>query len=348
MPCYSMPRLLHFHFRPKHNVGDAAVVLAVRQLVGRALPGARWNSLPMKALREPPGPSLLQFINRHDAVIIGGGGFCSKFALPVDPDLVAGITPPVALFGVGYNRHLAEPGLDDRQRESLALVGHKARLVGVRDTATRDLFASLGVAARLTGDPALFLDAGRPWWPPRCQRTRAIGINLACHGWTGQDGSLDGLLALYREVLRPLLAEQDAEPWYMVHTDSEGPAIHALRRDLPGLRVVRYPAAKLRWAYGQLDLVLSMMLHSALLAFAAGVPVVNVAYDEKSRAFLEDIGQSGRCLPASTATAGEVLAACRAALAEPDTERMQAARQDYATQTAAFTAELAALCGRGA
>lgn len=340
-----MPRILHVHFRPKHNVGDAAVVLAVRQLVDAAVPGVRWSSAPMKALREPPGRDFLRHVNRHDAVIVGGGGFCSKFALPLDDALVAAIEPPVALFGVGHNRHLGDPGLDDAQRASLAAIGLRARLVGVRDRATQALLAELGVGARLTGDPAIFLRPERPWFPPRRRRARAIGVNLACHGWTGQAEGLGPLLGLYREVLRELCAEHDAEPWYMAHTDSEAPAIAALRRDFPGMRVCRYPAAKLLWAYGQLDLVLSMMLHSALFAFAAGVPVVNVAYDEKSRAFLGDAGQPGRSLPAGEATAAAVLAACRAALADPGEAVARAARERYAEETRAFVAEFAALCG---
>jgi len=341
-----VPRLLHVHFRPKHNVGDAAVVLAVRQLVEDRVPGVRWSALPMKALREPPAPGLVRFINRHDAVVIGGGGFCSKFALPVDAGLVAAIEPPIALFGVGHNRHLAEPGLDEAQRASLADVGRRARLVGVRDEATRELFAGLGVAARLTGDPAIFLRPRRPWWPPASRRRLAIGINVACHGWTGQAEALERVLAVYRDVLRELAAAHDVEFWYLAHTDSEQPAVAALRRDFPALRVCRYPAAKLLWVYGQLDLVLSMMLHSALFAFAAGVPVVNVAYDDKSRAFLADIGEPERCLPASSATAAQVLAACHAALADPGAARVEAARQRYAAETAAFTGEFATLCGR--
>jgi polysaccharide pyruvyl transferase WcaK-like protein len=336
-----MPRILHVHFRPKHNVGDAAVVLAIRQLVDDALPGVRWSSLPMKALRGPPTSQLLRFVNAHDAVIVGGGGFCSKFALPLDAALVAAIEPPIALFGVGHNRHFGDPGLDEAQQASLAQVAGRARLVGVRDRATQALLAGLGARARLTGDPAIFLRPARPWWPPRRRRPLGLGLNLAAHGWTGQADGLARAIALCRDALGGLAA--DADLWYLAHTDSEGDAARALRAEFPRLRTRRYPAAKLLWTYGQLDLVVSMMLHSSIFAFAAGVPVVNLAYDEKNRAFLDDLGHPDRCLPVAEATAAALEAACRGALADPRREQDDATRSRYAAQTREFVAELAAL-----
>jgi polysaccharide pyruvyl transferase WcaK-like protein len=100
-----------------------------------------------------------------------------------------------------------------------------------------------------------------------------------------------------------------------VHTDSEVPIARRLRRSVPRLRVVRAGAPALRWFYGELDLMLSMMLHSSILAFAAGTPVVNLAYDDKNRAFMADTGHPERCLDGLTATLSEVLLASRSALA---------------------------------
>lgn len=340
-----MPRVLHVHFKPRHNVGDAAVVLAIRQLVDAQLPGVSWSSLPVRVLREPPTPRLLRFINGHDAVIVGGGGFCSKHALPLDDDLVAAIGPPLTLFGVGHNRHLGDPGLDANQRASLGLLARRARAVSVRDRATLALIEDLGGHATLTGDPALFLRPARPWFGPRRRRARAIGFNLACHGWTDQARQLEPLLALYGEVIRTLSAAGDTDLWYLVHADAEQATARRLRRDCPGLRICRLPPAQLLHTYGQLDLVLSMMLHSSLFAFAAGVPVVNLAYDGKNRAFLDDIGHPERCLPLAGITAGTVLQACQAALAEPGKAEAAALRERYAQATRAFVAEFAANCG---
>lgn len=338
------PRILHVHFKTRHNVGDAAVVLAIRELVNARLGRTRWSSLPVRTLREPPTPRMLRFINGHAAVIIGGGGFCSKHALPLDERLVAAIEPPITLFGVGHNRHLDDPGLDERQRASLGLLAKRARLIGVRDRVTQALFAGLGAAATLTGDPAIFLRPARPWWGPRRRRPRAFGFNLACHGWTGQQARLEPLLDIYREVIDTLGADGAADLWYLVHADAERDVARRLHRACPRLRICRLAPAQLLHTYGQLDLVVSMMLHSSLFAFAAGVPVVNLAYDEKNRAFLEDIGHPERCLPAATATARDVLDACRQALAEPDQAAAAAVRERYAAVTREFVERFADTC----
>jgi polysaccharide pyruvyl transferase WcaK-like protein len=337
-----VPRILHVHFRTHGNVGDAAVVLAIRQLVDAAVPGVRWSARPMQLLRGAPDPGVLAFVNAHDLVIVGGGGFCSRFALPLDAGLLAGITAPLVLFGVGYNRNAGDPPLDDAQRASLAAIGHQARLVSVRDGATGALFAALGRDAVLTGDPAVFLRPQRPWWPRRRRRPRAIGVNLAAHGWTGQAAGLAGVVDAVAAALRALAADGDTECFYLQHTRAEDAVLRRLARELPGLRRCRYAAPGLAWTYGQLDLVVSMMLHSTLLAFAAGVPVVNVAYDDKNTAFFADLGRPERSLPAATVTAAALVTACRAALAAPR-DREQALRARYAAATDGFVRGLAAL-----
>ena len=96
-----MPRILHVHFKAKHNVGDSAVVKAVRELVESSIGRVAWSSMLMRALREEPTARMLRFIDSHDLVIIGGGGFCSKYALPLNESLVAKIRPPVVLFAIG-------------------------------------------------------------------------------------------------------------------------------------------------------------------------------------------------------------------------------------------------------
>lgn len=337
-----MPRVLHVHFKAKHNVGDAAVVEAVRQLAGSAL-GRRvtWTSMLVSRLREPASDRLLRFIDSHDLVIIGGGGFVSKHALPLNDELIAKIRAPIVLYGIGHNRHFGDPELGREQQASLALLARKATLVGVRDSATLRMLASLGAQPLLTGDPALFLCPRKPWRvPPRL--SPAIGINLACHGWGQQKALLDHVLALYADVLRRLAASHAPQVLYMVHTDTEVPVALSLRREFPSLRICRYPAAKLLYVYGRLDLALSMMLHSSLLACAAGTPVVNVAYDEKNLAFMEDIGHTDRCFPVSSARTDAVHRACDAIL-DGCSREPGLARRTYGAAMDEFVSQLAAL-----
>lgn len=340
-----MRRILHVHFKPKHNVGDAAVVLAVRQLVEARLGKIRWTSMVMKSLRLEASPRLVRHINAHDLVIIGGGGFCSKFALPLNDDLIAAVRKPIVLFGVGHNRHYGDSGLDAGQRQSLQLLGQKAALCGVRDRLTLDMLEELGIRATLTGDPALYLQPRKPWRvPPR--RPPAIGFNIACHGWGGQAELFQPTLDMFRRVIRRLVAGHDPGLFYMVHTDVEKPVAKRLAREFPGLRICRQPAPKLRYMYGQLDLVISMMLHSSILAFAAGTPVINIAYDDKNRAFLEDVGQAQRCFSVQDVTADAVIAACEPVLTAAPSRGNDGVRATYGDEMDKFAGQIAALCGR--
>lgn len=295
-------RIAHLHFRTRHNAGDAAVVLAIRQLLHGPLGRPRWTSIRLRELNPPASPGLAGRINRHDLVIVGGGGLYSRWGLPLDAAALASIRVPLVVFGAGLNRNLADPPLSAAQLDSIARLHECASLASVRDGASQQLLARLGHPAVLTGDPALWLLPRRPWLlRPGLAGPAAgprIGLNLAAHGWAGQAECLESVLAACLPVLRELAGQPGARLVYLVHGDAERRLLPRLRRGLPGLLACRAGPAGLRWMYGQLDLVISMMLHSSILAVAAGTPVINLAYDDKNRAFMDDIGRGAWQLPA--------------------------------------------------
>jgi polysaccharide pyruvyl transferase WcaK-like protein len=45
-----------------------------------------------------------------------------------------------------------------------------------------------------------------------------------------------------------------------------------------------------------MDITISMMLHSTILAFASGVPSISLGYDKKNKSFMQLTGQSNRYL----------------------------------------------------
>ena len=288
-----MTRIIHFHFKAKHNVGDAAVVLAIRQLVEAELGEVRWTSQNLNDLKSPPTPRLSKKISRHDLMILGGGGFYSEHGLPLDARAVQSIDIPLVLFGLGYNENLGADALSPEQLDSIRLLNERASLSGVRDEASHALLQSLGIESVNTGDPALFLRSQRTRF--RLDGRHRIGINIACHGWRLQARYLDSLVDLYIEALRQLRASMELQPVYMVHTSKELPIARRLSRAVPDLKICKRPPAELLSVYEQLDLVISMMLHSSILSLAAGKPVINIAYDVKNRSFMQDIGHPERC-----------------------------------------------------
>lgn len=339
-------RVVHFHFRPRYNVGDEAVVLAVRQLVETAIGPVRWTSRRLRVLQQPIAVRQQRHINAHDLVIVGGGGLYSRWGLPLDTRAVAGIGLPLVVYGAGLNRNLDDGPLEPAQLDSIHRLHERAALASVRDEASRTLLASLGHEAQCTGDPALFLTP-RP--QRQCDGTGRplIGINFAAHGWQGQERLLDTVLDRCVPVLRELAARQDAGLCYLVHARAELPLLPRLRAALPGLRIVHLPAPQLAHAYQQMSLVVSMMLHSSILAWAAGVPFVNIGYDDKNRAFMADIGRLAYHLPVDGMTDGHLRAAVDAALA--DHEAVVSGRQllqTLAGRTTAFGRAIAAVVNR--
>ncbi len=113
---------------------------------------------------------------------------------------------------------------------------------------------------------------------------------------------------------------------------------------VPGLRVFHLPAPQLAWAYRQMNLVVSMMLHSSIMAFAAGVPFVNIGYDDKNRAFMSDIGRLDYFLPATDLTRERLLAAGETAIQDGDAlVSGKLLLQQLADRSAAFSRAVAGL-----
>jgi len=337
-------RIAHVHFRTRHNVGDAAVVQAIRQLFGQALHRPRWSSIRLQELMPPTPAAAIRLINRHDLLIIGGGGLYSRWGLPLDESALAAITAPLVVFGAGLNRNLDDAPLDQARLASICRLHERAALASVRDSASQQLLASLGFPASLTGDPALLLQPRRHWLF-RAGSGPQIGFNLAAHGWAGQQLHLEPVLAASLASLRALATRTGAQLHYLQHSDAEKFLLPRLRSELPGLRVWRTSPARLRWIYSRLDLVISMMLHSSILAYAAGTPIINLAYDDKNTAFMSDIGQAEHQLPVADLDSAVLLALAERLLAVGRSNNSEERLISWQQHTAAFVAAVAALVG---
>ncbi len=300
-----MAKLIHFHFKAKNNVGDAAVVLAIRELVDKQTGPNRWTSELLDQLSLPLSRRMSNKINRHDLAVIGGGGLYSEHALPLDHSALAAIKIPIVVFGAGYNEHLGGDSLNEAQLQSVRELNERAALSGVRDEVSRKLLERLGFKVQVTGDPALFLETRKS--ALRLQAPPRIGLNLASHGWRLQDQYLPALLDTMTSVGEALQREHKAQLFYLVHTRAERKVARELRRRLPGLLICHQSAPRLLYVYQQLDLIISMMLHSSIFGLAAAVPVINVAYDRKNHAFMQSIGHPERCIDLDEATAERLL-----------------------------------------
>ncbi|MGB1557644.1 MAG: polysaccharide pyruvyl transferase family protein, partial [Oceanococcaceae bacterium] len=255
---------------------------------------------------------LLREINSADLLVIGGGGVYMQALLPLS---------------------------------SIGCLAAKASLHSVRDQPTQDMLSKLGVGARLICDPAAFLGA------PKREREvgregLSIGLNIAAHGWARQEELLDQVVAHYAQFAHDLSNKGGVVFDYFMHHPGEHNVVRKLTDAGVKFRAIHCDAAKgMAAAYAQVDLVVSMMLHSAILAFGAGVPTISVGYDQKNQPFMALSGQDTRYLDVLELDASKLISMTMGALCENDAvvreliqqkQRLQAESERFFDEVAAL------------
>jgi hypothetical protein len=299
--------------RDNSNKGDHAIRLAIRDQLAAALApeAVSFTELGWDELT----PETADGIGRsHDLFVIAGSGYFfldgqgdATARLDRDATLLARLDCPVVAYGAGLNRNLGAPdaeaalpadAVSPRGASVLARLLGSLAAVGVRDaTAQRVLQRLTDRRVDLMGDPVLFWPDPPPDAPRPVGETMRIGVNLAYHG-NAMGPRLARNLPAYAGFLRRLAAEMPAELHYIIHYDAERAVPLMLRSHGVKLTVHDVPAGKLAPVYRTLDLHVCEMLHSSIMAVAAGVPTLNVGYDVKNRAFYEMLGVERFCLDA--------------------------------------------------
>lgn len=284
-----------------YNRGDHAIIVAATQQIQRVAPRhsivlVDWGGIQ----RAQP--------TRQDELLICGSGYFfpnSKGDLPdrIIADLIdikkTGVR--LQLLGVGFNHLLKWQNLrlssksEDILCELLALCSETT----VRDRYTKQFLAPFtSKDIKIIGDPALFIDV-----PPQISRKPIagrnvkIGINIPFHGARATDWVRKNL-AQFIDVLRRIKKTVQCDFFYFVHYDPEI-LIAALTVDsrIP-VTLVDVDASELPGEYAKMDMHIGGMLHSCILATAAGTPSVCLAYDKKHYGFFELMDSLYYCVDA--------------------------------------------------
>lgn len=168
----------------------------------------------------------------------------------------------------------------------------------VRGPRSAALLADLGLEANVVGDPALLLtSAGRPREPGALVVALGYGDDLR-----GGD-QLSVVDAVVRAVAR--YADQGVTVRFVVVAPRDLPWAEACRSRVMGAQVVAVRRAS-QWFAATADarVVIAQRLHAAVLAAAAGVPIVALAYQPKMDDFMASIGQEARCLATDHLSSG--------------------------------------------
>lgn len=332
-------KIAHIHVWDQKNKGDQAIVLAVQELLRAYFKNCRISNFPMTVLRDGGGSDIKK-LNAADIVIIGGGGIFYSYFLPYNVNLIKALVKPIIIFGAGYIREFGAPALSLEAATSVAALARKAKLIGVRDYNTRKFLNDVGVAynkIKVIGDPAALLLEKKTRilkFVPQTDRVDLlagnqknqklvisplrVGLNLNYSGWLGFGQWRADIIGAYLEVIDYLKREyggrngSGVEFYYLKHHPGENNIYPSLK--INNLRVVDLKPAEQKYVYGQLDLVIGMMLHAGVLAFGAGTPEISVAYDLRNYSFAEFIKCPELVIDLENLKSGELLKRVRTVL----------------------------------
>jgi lipopolysaccharide exporter len=327
--------------RMNSNKGDVAIRESIKQQISRRFAERPviyheigWGHLDDRKIAE---------INASDGLfLIGGSGYFhldrdGELADRVLNDLVLlpQIRCPKFAYSIGINRFIYEsdapsgnPIIATSARKLMREVLKQLDGISVRDRVTYDELATVGSAQPIfvTGDAALFFDgADAPIeFQTRPDRLH-IGINLAFHG----SRSAAMLERNFNEIVRFLkqLRKRHAiSLHYFRHTRTERIIPWMLLSRGIFVYVRNLGPEQLIHRYKSLDVHICQMLHSSILSLNAGIPTMNIAYDQKNAAFFELMGLRRYCLQPGTVTADALLKVAEELIAER--VRLRTAIQD--------------------
>lgn len=288
-----------------YNRGDHSIIVATAQQLRKLNPvgnivTVNWDQLSAIGL------------SSTDKVLVCGSGYFfpnpeGVFPKRLHQDLLAIEESGAELhfLGVGYNylldwRPSRESQLPKESVDLLQRLLARAVTLTVRDENTRQFlsrYTNRDIA--VIGDPALFLEAPTSAGTDHPKGAKPkIGINIPFHGYEPTEW-IKKYLGEFVATLRKLQQATACEFTYFVHYDSEVLVAALIRDQGLSLSVVNTDAAHLPAEYAKMDLHIGGMLHSCIIATAAGTPCIGLAYDEKHFGFFDLMGRGEYCLRAN-------------------------------------------------
>jgi polysaccharide pyruvyl transferase WcaK-like protein len=324
------------------NYGDMLLMLLYRRWIEEAGEGVevRMPFLPPATAHQldaPPGRGAIE-LRGVDTFVYGGGGYfgepptgVARWGLRLTvrhllPGLAVALGGgDLVLSGVG-----AGPVTFGPARGALAHILSRARLVSVRDEASRAFLVGLGARAgdvHVTADAALVLrPASLPaaavrfaaGWLATVPPAPRLGVHVggASAAGPGYRALLDDVLAFARERpdlrLVPLSDQTGAR--------GQVEAIEELAGRLPGrCDPYRYDEPwRLTALLGRLDMVVTTKLHVGIVAAALGTPVLSYPRHPKVGRFYEQVGAPEASTPLAGLRPGRALDDLRARFGRPE------------------------------
>ena len=323
-----LTNIIHFHAPMHNNIGDAAVVFTIKDLLNHYLKISNYKFINIEKLKnfdwnfKKLFTKIISYkiINIYDLCVIGGGGLYAKWFFPLNKKIINNIEIPIILYGIGNNIDIGDKELSKEQIQSIILLNKRAELSSVRDMETYQFLRNLNLNnIDVIGDPAIFLKTKKKKVEKSNKKEIIIGINIAHHSWKLQSLLINKVIKEYIKTCKFLIRDYQAKILYLKHTPSEDVIIKKLKKQLT-IKVVDYLPPfnmtsklkhmfpllpiktgecnpyELKYVYDTLDLVIGMHLHSAIFAFGSGIPVINISYNLKNDSFMKFIHQEDKLM----------------------------------------------------
>ncbi len=309
------------------NLGDDAILVGLREIMGKAIPGAEITALstdpeytrqacgvdavklqsPRDLIRSRE--SYLAAFREADAVVVTGGtpiydyGHVSR---AIHMGLPAAQGKPMILFGVG-----AKPLRSAQGRGITRLLLRGASAISARDHYSRRVLAQVASQpVTVTGDSGLFVEpeatAVRLTRPAAVIAPRLLSADYRAH-YHAELSQVDinktrHMVARAADALTEEGLNVYFTPFHTVRPDDDRLEIERimnLMRSREAEVLDRPPSpGEAHTILGSADLVIGLRLHSLVLATDAGAPTATVDYDPKVRGFMEMAGaQEYVCRP---------------------------------------------------
>lgn len=286
------------------NAGDEAILAGLLTTLGgmrvTVVSRSPAETTAMHGVPAIPMTGALRALGHHRTVLIGGGGLFGRDMgrigrlLPLFGLLARALGRRVVVDGVGV-----DAGMTSLHRFLVGRLLRAADSVTVRDEASARVLRAWGIAPMVAEDlstrmapaparagrdllRAAGVDARRP----------VVGLCLTAVNPALAEAVIGAVTELVerRPELQFCLVPMSQHPFVEHHNDLL--LARSLQARNPRLRIVEgshHPAALLS-LFGALDAVVAMRYHAYLFAERAGVPLIPIAYADKSLAWLAERG----------------------------------------------------------
>jgi len=306
-----MPRVVISGYYGFYNSGDEAMLHAMLQALGDAIPGLEATVLSkdpdytarafsVRAVPRDNPPRVLKALREADMLISGGGGLLQDVTGPKSIVYYLGVVTLARLLGkpVFFYAQGIGPVNTAAGRALVRLVADRVNVITVRDQDSREELAALGVTRppiHVTADPVLGLD------PERIDRRRgrtvfaSLGMGsgpvagISVRPWKGLDG--------YKKVIARVAGDLAAEGWQVLLAPMHSLLDTAVCREVATLARGKIflmdddpDFMDLLSVTANLDLAVGMRLHFLIFSALFGVPLVGIPYDPKVNRFLQAMG----------------------------------------------------------